>query len=128
MPRYISQADASSRGRTSRERSRRGLTRAIAAIVAAALAVMVVTAPAALAAGKSSSLSDPTAAEYDSTSSSAASGDGSGDGVSHQIGGLPFTGFDVMIMVAAAVALTGTGLVLRRLSRRDEAGLGSPRA
>jgi hypothetical protein len=31
-------------------------------------------------------------------------------------GGLPFTGFDVISLLAIAVALTGTGLALRRLT------------
>ena len=31
-------------------------------------------------------------------------------------GGLPFTGFDVVSLLAIAVALTGTGLALRRLT------------
>jgi hypothetical protein len=33
------------------------------------------------------------------------------------VSGLPFTGFDVLATALAAAAITGTGLVLRRLSR-----------
>jgi hypothetical protein len=35
------------------------------------------------------------------------------------VGGLPFTGLDVIALAAVAVALTSTGLALRRLTIRD---------
>jgi hypothetical protein len=38
------------------------------------------------------------------------------------IGNLPFTGLDVGLLIAAAVLLGGSGLVLRRLSRESSRG------
>jgi hypothetical protein len=38
------------------------------------------------------------------------------------IGGLPFTGLDVGLLIAAAALLGGSGLVLRRLSRPSSRG------
>jgi hypothetical protein len=79
----------------------------------------------------SNSQSDPTAAQY--CPQSAVLGDSSGASktpvsavdsphvkdvaaVSSVGGSLPFTGLDVGTLVLAAVVLTGTGLVLRRLT------------
>ena len=36
------------------------------------------------------------------------------------VSGLPFSGLDLLVLVAAALALGATGLTLRRLARRDE--------
>jgi hypothetical protein len=41
-------------------------------------------------------------------------GNSSGDGLSHNVGPLPFTGFDVIAMAAVALAVTGLGLALQR--------------
>lgn len=41
-------------------------------------------------------------------------GGGSTGGLSGRVGGLPFTGFDVLAMAAVALAVTGLGLVLQR--------------
>lgn len=39
-------------------------------------------------------------------------------GLSSRVGGLPFTGFDVLSMAAVALAVTGLGLVLQRAVSR----------
>ena len=82
----------------------------------------MVAVPAAFAQDSSS---DPSAAQYDppipdpgASASSQSSGDPSGDpgGLEANIGSLPFTGIDLLIVVGVALVLTGTGLALRRLS------------
>lgn len=45
-------------------------------------------------------------------------GGGGGGGLSGRVGGLPFTGFDVLAMAAVALAVTGLGLVLQRAVAR----------
>lgn len=73
-------------------------------------------------------IDDPTAAVYGdddgesasfessgSTGSSSASG-GDPSGLSSQIGSLPFTGMDLIILAGVALVLTGTGFALRRAS------------
>ncbi|UJA20018.1 hypothetical protein HJD18_07175 [Thermoleophilia bacterium SCSIO 60948] len=53
-------------------------------------------------------------------------GSGSGSGLSADVGPLPFTGFDVIAMIAVALAVTGLGLGLRyAISRQPSSGLGS---
>ena len=92
-------------------RSRIGIT----LIVAAFAAFMV--APAAFA---QSSSGDPSAAQYnppipDGGTASATDSGGSG-GLNSNIGSLPFTGMDLLIVAGVAFVLTGTGFALRRLS------------
>lgn len=67
--------------------------------------------------------SDTTKAQYDNDVTKVAAGLGSGDGPQTPaglqkkvVGGLPFTGLDVVAMLAVAVALTSMGLALRRLT------------
>lgn len=66
---------------------------------------------------------DPSSAQYnpplpsEETASSAASG---ASGLDSNLGSLPFTGMDVLIIVGVALALTATGFALRRLSRPPE--------
>jgi hypothetical protein len=87
-------------------------------LVMAALAVVCAAGvPAAYA---QDSLDDPSAAQYepnippgDDTASSSASG---GGGLDSNIGSLPFTGMDLLIVAGVALVLTGTGFALRRLS------------
>jgi len=43
-------------------------------------------------------------------------GGGSSGGLDSQIGSLPFTGMDLIILAGVALVLTGTGFALRRLS------------
>ena len=76
------------------------------------------------------STSDPSAAQYDppipdpgsgtaGVTASGGSGSGSGSGSSglnSNIGSLPFTGMDLLIVAGVAFVLTGTGFALRRLS------------
>jgi len=88
-------------------------------LVMAALAVVCAAGvPAAYA---QDSLDDPSAAQYepnippgDDTASSSASG--GGGGLDSNIGSLPFTGMDLLIVAGVALVLTGTGFALRRLS------------
>jgi len=84
-------------------------------LVAAFLVGGLAGAPAALA----QATDDPSAAQYDpplsdeGTASSAASGN---SGLDSNIGSLPFTGMDLLIVLGVALLLTGTGFALRRLS------------
>ncbi len=97
-------------------RSRLGLL----AVVAAGLALLAVPAIAAA----QDSLSNPSSAQYDApipesgTAGASASGtsSGGGGGLDSNIGSLPFTGLDLIVVVGVAFVLTGTGFALRRLS------------
>lgn len=68
---------------------------------------------------------DPTDAQYQPAAQQVGAQGGGGAGGEAAAGGLdervvsglPFTGFDLMAMGMAAVAIAGTGVVLRRLSR-----------
>lgn len=71
------------------------------------------------------SQSDPSSAQYnppipESDTAGAAAGGGaggsSGGGLNSNIGSLPFTGMDLIIVAGVAFVLTGTGFALRRLS------------
>ena len=63
---------------------------------------------------------DPAAAQYGgaATSAGAASPQGSEapSGLEAQIGGLPFTGIDLIVLAGTALVLSGTGFALHRLS------------
>jgi hypothetical protein len=64
---------------------------------------------------------DPAAAQYQSdgtgtASASADEGSRSADGLESRIGGLPFTGIDLIVLAGTALVLTGTGFALHRLS------------
>ena len=68
---------------------------------------------------------DPTSAQYNppipdsGVAGGAAGGAGGGDsggGLNSNIGSLPFTGMDLIIVAGVAFVLTGTGFALRRLS------------
>lgn len=72
----------------------------------------------------------PTAEQYDPipppphTTGGEGSGGGSAggsasDGFSGNVGPLPFTGFDVIAMLAVALAVTGVGLALQRAVARE---------
>lgn len=51
---------------------------------------------------------------------------GSETGLGSDVGPLPFTGFDVIAMIAVALAVTGLGLGLRyAVSRQPDSGLGA---
>ena len=99
-------------------RSRFGL------LVVVAIVVALVAAPTALA---QDPINDPTSAQYDppipgsaggaaGASEAASASGGSGGGLDSNIGSLPFTGMDLIIVAGVAFVLTGTGFALRRLS------------
>lgn len=97
-----------------RWRSRIGLL-----LIASVVAVASAGVPAAIA---QDSIDDPASAQYDppipddqGTAGSAASGS-TGSGLDSNIGSLPFTGLDLLIVVGVALLLAGTGFALRRLS------------
>ncbi|MGH2957311.1 MAG: hypothetical protein ACRDL6_09985 [Solirubrobacterales bacterium] len=97
-------------------RSRLGLLFVVTAVAA------LVAVPVALA---QDPINDPTSAQYDPPISGtaggaagAAQGGGAagGEGLESNIGSLPFTGMDLIIVAGVAFLLTGTGFALRRLS------------
>jgi hypothetical protein len=108
--------------RNKNKRSDGLLLRAVALTVVAALAFP------ALAGAQS-----PAKDQYDpvcvncSQSGSGAGGDSTGDpgdpgdpsGLSGNVGPLPFTGFDVIAMIAVALTVTGVGLMLQRAVARE---------
>lgn len=64
----------------------------------------------------------PTADQYDDTTTRIIDlTDQGGDpsGLESQVGPLPFTGFDVIAMLAVALAVTGLGLALQRAVSRS---------
>lgn len=89
-------------------------------LVVAIVAAFAVAPVAALA---QDSGSDPSAAQYnppipesDVGGASAGGGGGGESGLDSNIGSLPFTGMDLIIVAGVAFVLTGTGFALRRLS------------
>jgi hypothetical protein len=68
---------------------------------------------------------DPTTSQYrDSLTQVSAGGEQppappSNEGLSGNVGPLPFTGFDVIAMAAVALAVTGLGLALQRAVSRE---------
>jgi hypothetical protein len=85
-------------------------------LVLAALAVFATVPAAAMAQGSG----DPSSAQYTPNippgDEGATGGSGSSGGLDSQIGSLPFTGMDLIILAGVALVLTGTGFALRRLS------------
>jgi hypothetical protein len=98
-------------------------------LIASMGALLLVTAALALpgSAFAQDQLSDPSAAQYNpqpgvlggttsgNTGSPSVAGTPSGGG-GGQVGSLPFTGMDLVIVAGVALLLTGTGLALHRLS------------
>lgn len=100
------------------------------------LALLVVTAAVAVAPATAlaqDALSNPSAAQYEpqsqvqgtTTNGSNGSNNGSNgpvaastpsSGLNSNVGSLPFTGLDVIVLAVVAAGLLGTGLALRRLS------------
>lgn len=81
-------------------------------------AVLGLGAMPALASAQNGSIgSGPTADQYDPPSISFNNGGGSG--LNDSVGPLPFTGFDVIAMLAVALAVTGLGLALQRAVSRE---------
>ena len=98
-------------------RSSRGLRLRVTALL-----VIAMLAFPALAAGQSSS---PTTEQYGDTANQAVEGaantndPGGTGGLGGDVGPLPFTGFDVIAMVAVALTVTGIGLALQRAVARE---------
>lgn len=64
----------------------------------------------------------PTSAQYDPKNiglSDQTNDPSAGAGLNDSVAGLPFTGFDVIAMVAVALAVTGLGLALQRAVSRE---------
>jgi hypothetical protein len=62
---------------------------------------------------------DPGASQYEAPlpqGEQAADAGGEGEGLESKIGGLPFTGIDLIVLAGTALVLTGTGFALHRLS------------
>lgn len=102
-------------------RKKNSAARNLFAVLALVLAMLAL--PAAAAAQQL----EPTADQYDDTRGQivalADSGDPGNTGTAgnDQIGSLPFTGLDVVGLLAVAAAVTGLGLVLQRtVSRRSD--------
>src|SRR5687767_7072662 len=80
----------------------------------AAQAVFMAVPAIAMAQGSSGA---PSSAQYPpNIPSGDPGGSGSAGGLDSQIGSLPFTGMDLIILAGVALVLTGTGFALRRLS------------
>jgi len=84
-------------------------------------AVMAIAAALALAAPVAAQAADATKAQYGTAASQVGGDVGGGQsqpsGLQQEVvGGLPFTGLDVIALAAVAVALTSMGLALRRLT------------
>ena len=104
--------------RTSKNRVRNGL---IGLSVVLALSIGM---PAVAGAQQVNGSTGPTSDQYDPPVvqvENAAGGGGNegGSGLADPVGGLPFTGFDVIAMLAVALAVTGLGLALQRAVSRE---------
>ena len=68
-----------------------------------------------------SAAQSPTERQYDPSTITFEdrTGDGDGGGLNNSVGPLPFTGFDVIAMLAVALAVTGLGLALQRAVSRE---------
>jgi hypothetical protein len=89
-------------------------------LIASFVAVAFAGVPTAIA---QDSIDDPSSAQYEppipegeGTAGSAASGGSDPSGLDSNIGSLPFTGMDLLIVFGVALLLAGTGFALRRLS------------
>jgi hypothetical protein len=69
------------------------------------------------AAASAQATSGPTADQYDPPDITFQHD--SGGGLDNSVGPLPFTGFDVIAMLAVALAVTGLGLALQRAVSRE---------
>jgi hypothetical protein len=104
--------------RSKNHRLRTGIAGLIAALA------LTVSLPAVAGAQQIEGSTGPTADQYDppavQVNTSAGGGD-NGSGLTDPVGPLPFTGFDVIAMLAVALAVTGLGLGLQRaVSRHTE--------
>ena len=62
---------------------------------------------------------DPSTVTFQDRTSDGAGDDGGSGGLNDSVGPLPFTGFDVIAMLAVALAVTGLGLALQRAVSRE---------
>ena len=89
-----------------------------------AVALIGVAVPAAASAQQVQGTSGPTADQYEDPVVKVTTSAGSGDsGLTDPVGPLPFTGFDVIAMLAVALGVTGLGLMLQRAVTRHPRGL-----
>ena len=93
------------------------------AVITAAIVALALIAPATSGA-QDKNCSGPTGDQYcPNTQVLTGSGSGEDPGSADPAGGLPFTGFDIGLSLAAAAGLLGAGLALRRAGRsRGSAG------
>jgi hypothetical protein len=89
-------------------------------LIASFLAVAFAGVPTAIA---QDSIDDPSSAQYEppipegeGTAGGSASGGSDPSGLDSNVGSLPFTGMDLLIVIGVALLLAGTGFALRRLS------------
>ena len=104
--------------RSTNHRVRTGLI-GVVAVVALSIGM-----PAMAAAQEITGSTGPNSDQYDPQSvqvvTSTGGGDGGGgSGLTDPVGPLPFTGFDVIAMLAVALAVTGLGLALQRAVTRQ---------
>lgn len=91
--------------------------KSVGIIVAMTLSLGIV--PSAASAQETGSFSTgPTADQYNPPDISFQR-DSGGGGLDNSVGPLPFTGFDVIAMLAVALAVTGLGLALQRAVSRE---------
>lgn len=102
--------------KSTHSRDTAGSSRGLRLRVAALLVIAMLALPAVAAAQ-----STPTQDQYGETSEQAveAAADRGGSGLGGDVGPLPFTGFDVIAMVAVALTVTGIGLALQRAVARE---------
>jgi hypothetical protein len=97
-------------------KKRTGLRMAMLTLAVTAMLAL----PAQAIASDNCSTTDPTASQYCPPTkvigTGSASGSASVQGTTSSSSSLPFTGLDVISLLAIAAALTGAGLVLRRLT------------
>ena len=72
--------------------------------------------------GSGSFITGPTSDQYDPSTIQFENRTGEG-GLNDSVGPLPFTGFDVIAMLAVALAVTGLGLALQRAVSREPRNL-----
>lgn len=102
----------------------RRLRTAVAGLVAIAAIGMAL--PPVAGAQEINGAGGPTSDQYDTPVvkvETAAGGSQEGGGLEEPVGPLPFTGFDVIAMLAVALAVTGLGLALQRAVSKHPRGL-----
>ena len=118
---HLATAHFASMSGNSNQRTVAGRTSGLRSRLVVAVLIAMLAFPAFAAAQGSS----PTQDQYDDIPQSTAAGGGSGSGdpggtgLGDPVGPLPFTGFDVIAMIAVALAVTGVGLALQRAVGRE---------